>query len=96
MRAMGANIDDGGRDGLPLVITGGRLHPLEWRMPVASAQIKNGYGDINKSVVTFLDGHTRYMNMIPGGESDPNRLFQPWLVPAYCNSEYTVVFPDLR
>lgn len=41
LRAMGANIDDGGRDGLPLVITGGRLHPLEWRMPVASAQIKS-------------------------------------------------------
>jgi prepilin-type N-terminal cleavage/methylation domain-containing protein len=60
------------------------------------AQIRNGYGDINKSVVCFLDGHVRYLTMIPGGESDPNRLTAPWLVPAYCNSNYTVVFPNLR
>lgn len=41
LRAMGANVEDGGRDGLPLAITGGRLAPLEWEMPVASAQIKS-------------------------------------------------------
>jgi len=61
-----------------------------------TARVKNGYGDINKSVVGFLDGHVRYMKIIPGGESNPNRIIAPWLVPAYCNSEYTVVFPDLR
>ena len=60
-----------------------------------TARIKNGYGDINKAVVTFLDGHARYMKMIPGGEGDPNNTLRPWLVPAYNNSEYTVVFPDL-
>jgi prepilin-type N-terminal cleavage/methylation domain-containing protein len=60
-----------------------------------SAQIKNGYGDINKSVVTFIDGHSRYLTLIPGGEGDPRSTTQPWLVPAYCNSDYTVVFPDL-
>jgi prepilin-type N-terminal cleavage/methylation domain-containing protein len=60
-----------------------------------TAQIKNGYGDINKAVVTFIDGHARYMPMIPGGEGDPRSTTQPWLVPAFCNSEYTVVFPDL-
>ncbi|MES2306011.1 MAG: 3-phosphoshikimate 1-carboxyvinyltransferase [Gemmatimonadota bacterium] len=38
---MGASIDDGGRDGLPLRITGGSLAPLDWQMPVASAQIKS-------------------------------------------------------
>jgi prepilin-type N-terminal cleavage/methylation domain-containing protein len=61
-----------------------------------TAQVKNGYGDINKAVVCFIDGHSRYMPMIPGGEGDPRSTTQPWLVPAFCNSEYTVVFSDLR
>ena len=61
-----------------------------------NAQVRNGYGDINRAIVVFLDGHARYMKMIPGGEGDPRAATQPWLVPAYCNSEYTVVFPDLR
>ena len=61
-----------------------------------NAAIKNGYGDINKAVVAFLDGHARYMKMIPGGEGDINAVNRPWLVPAFDNPEYTVVFPDLR
>ena len=61
-----------------------------------TAQVKNGYGDINKAAVAFIDGHARYMSIIPGGEGDPRRVSQPWLVPAYCNSDYTVVFPDLH
>ena len=61
-----------------------------------NAQIRNGYGDINRAIVVFLDGHARYMKMIPGGEGDPNAATRPWLVPAYFNSEYTVVFPDLK
>ncbi len=61
-----------------------------------TAQIKNGYGDINKAVVTFIDGHARYMPMIPGGEGDPRSTTQPWLVPwRSATPEYTVVFPDL-
>lgn len=62
----------------------------------AAARITNGYGDINKAAVGFLDGHAKYINIIPGGESDPNAVLRPWLVPAYCNSEYTVVFPNLH
>ena len=62
----------------------------------ATAKIVNGYGDINKANVAFLDGHARYLKMIPGGESDPRALTQPWLVPAYSNTDYTVVFPDLH
>jgi hypothetical protein len=61
----------------------------------SAAKIVNGYGDINRSVVAFLDGHSRYLKMIPGGESDPNRINRPWLVPAYSNGDYTVVFPNL-
>jgi prepilin-type N-terminal cleavage/methylation domain-containing protein/prepilin-type processing-associated H-X9-DG protein len=62
----------------------------------STAMVKNGYGDTNRSVVTFLDGHVRYMSMIPGGEGDPNRVDRPWMVPAYSNADYTVIFPDLR
>lgn len=61
-----------------------------------TAQIKNGYSEINKAVVGFLDGHVRYMKIIPGGESDPRATTEPWLVPAYSNPEYTVVFPHLK
>jgi prepilin-type N-terminal cleavage/methylation domain-containing protein len=62
----------------------------------ASATVVNSYHDINKAVVGFLDGHAKYIKIIPGGESDSNARLRPWLVPAYSNSEYTVVFPDLR
>ncbi len=41
LRQMGAVIDDGGHDGLPLSIRGGQLEPLRWTLPVASAQIKS-------------------------------------------------------
>ena len=61
-----------------------------------NAKIINGYGDSNKAIVGFLDGHAKYLTIIPGGENDPNAAQRPWLVPAYNNSEYTVVFPDLR
>jgi 3-phosphoshikimate 1-carboxyvinyltransferase len=39
--AMGARVIAGKTDGLPLTIAGGRLQPLEWTLPVASAQIKS-------------------------------------------------------
>ena len=38
---MGARIEERGEDGLPLTIRGGRLAPLEYAMPVSSAQIKS-------------------------------------------------------
>ncbi len=41
LTAMGARVTTSATDGLPLRITGGRLHELEWRLPVASAQIKS-------------------------------------------------------
>lgn len=42
LRAMGATVD-GRRDGLlpPLVVRGGRLHGIDYRPPVASAQVKS-------------------------------------------------------
>ncbi len=41
LRAMGAEIQETGRDALPLTIRGGRLRPLAYTTPVASAQIKS-------------------------------------------------------
>ena len=41
LRAMGADIQEKGGDALPLTIRGGRLHPLTYTTPVASAQIKS-------------------------------------------------------
>src|SRR6058998_177688 len=41
LRAMGAEITEKGGDALPLTIRGGRLRPLTYTTPVASAQIKS-------------------------------------------------------
>ena len=41
LRAMGADIQEKGGDALPLTIRGGRLRPLTYTTPVASAQIKS-------------------------------------------------------
>jgi len=41
LRAMGAEIEERGGDALPLTIRGGRLRPLTYTTPVASAQIKS-------------------------------------------------------
>jgi 3-phosphoshikimate 1-carboxyvinyltransferase len=41
LRTMGAHITEKGGDALPLTIRGGRLHPLTYTTPVASAQIKS-------------------------------------------------------
>jgi 3-phosphoshikimate 1-carboxyvinyltransferase len=41
LRAMGAHIEEEGGDCLPLTIRGGRLRPLTYTTPVASAQLKS-------------------------------------------------------
>src|SRR4029077_10444582 len=41
LRALGAEIEHRGGDALPLTIRGGRLRPLTYTTPVASAQIKS-------------------------------------------------------
>jgi 3-phosphoshikimate 1-carboxyvinyltransferase len=44
LRTMGADITEKGGDALPLTIRGGRLRPLTYTTPVASAQIKSAPG----------------------------------------------------
>ena len=41
LASMGARFTERNGDGLPLIITGGRLRPLSYEMPVSSAQIKS-------------------------------------------------------
>lgn len=38
---MGARFEEKNQDGLPIVVHGSRLEPLEYRMPVAAAQVKS-------------------------------------------------------
>jgi len=59
-------------------------------------RIRNGYDDFNKSVLAFMDGHSAYREVYPGGSSDPNARLRPDLVRAFNNEHYTVIFPDLR
>ncbi len=40
LRQMGATVHDDEMDGLPVTITGGPLRPIEYEMPVSSAQLK--------------------------------------------------------
>jgi prepilin-type N-terminal cleavage/methylation domain-containing protein len=49
------------------------------------ARYKNGYGDINKSVMGFLDGHGDYLEVFAGKSSK-----------SYKNDDYQFVFDDLR
>jgi hypothetical protein len=46
---------------------------------------KNGFGDINRSVMGFMDGHAAYVKVIPGRTTE-----------SYKNEFYTTVFDDLR
>lgn len=49
--------------------------------PTTSYQFRNSYGDINKSVLGFFDGHAAYKTIIPGN------------VPAsFSNNDYTFIF----
>jgi prepilin-type N-terminal cleavage/methylation domain-containing protein len=52
--------------------------------PSPDARIKNGFGDINKSGMGYLDGHVAYNTVIPGRQ-----------VESYKNDKYSLVFDDL-
>lgn len=61
----------------------------------AGVAVRNGYDDINKAVLGFMDAHAAYLPIITGGDgvpADGNYMN----VPAYNNANYTVIFPFLR
>jgi prepilin-type N-terminal cleavage/methylation domain-containing protein len=43
----------------------------------------NGYGDINKSILGFMDGHAAYLTIFPGGPERPEAFF---------NDKYQMIF----
>jgi prepilin-type N-terminal cleavage/methylation domain-containing protein len=52
--------------------------------------VRNGYDEINKSVMAFMDGHAAYLKCYAGGgATPPNPL-------AFSNENYTVLFTELR
>ncbi len=56
------------------------------------AAVKNGYDDINKAVLGFMDAHAAYLPIITGGDGVPaNGDFMS--VPAYNNEKYCTIFP---
>ncbi len=59
-------------------------------------QIRNGYDDINKSVMGFMDGHGAYLKVIPGGIAGSNQNTRFDLIPAFNNEFYTVIFTGSR
>ena len=61
-----------------------------------SFAVRNGYDDINKSVLGYMDGHAKYVTVLPGGASDPNAATRPDRVRAFNNEDYTVIFPYIR
>ncbi|MDX2130454.1 MAG: prepilin-type N-terminal cleavage/methylation domain-containing protein [Planctomycetota bacterium] len=64
--------------------------------PSDNYRVRNGYGDINKSVLGFMDGHASYLDVIPGGTSHPEANRRPDRVPAFNNEKYCVIFPYIN
>jgi len=59
---MGARVTEANGDGLPLTIRGGRLRPVQYRMPVSSAQVKSALlfaGVAGKVPVEVYEPHGR-------------------------------------
>jgi hypothetical protein len=54
--------------------------------PQPTARVINGYGDVNKSILGFLDGHGAYLS-IEAGKDNPK---------SYSNDKYSFVFEDLK
>jgi 3-phosphoshikimate 1-carboxyvinyltransferase len=62
LAVMGARFEAGDPDRLPFAIRGGRLSPIEWRLPVSSAQIKGCLlfaGLASGQAVALLEPHGR-------------------------------------
>lgn len=53
-------------------------------------RVKNGYDDINRSVMGYMDGHAKYNLCFTGGWIPPNGG------QAFSNNIYTFIFPHLR
>lgn len=60
-----------------------------------TAAVRNGYDDINRSVMGFMDGHASYLTVLPGRPTSvPDNNYEN--IPQYNNDKYTVIFPYTR
>lgn len=66
---------------------------LTMNNPNAQAAIRNGYDDINKAVVGFLDGHGSYLTILPGAPTGAPADGNWESIRQYSNEKYTVIFP---
>ncbi|MFO0832885.1 MAG: prepilin-type N-terminal cleavage/methylation domain-containing protein [Phycisphaerales bacterium] len=55
-------------------------------------KIKNGYGDVNRSIMGFMDGHVNYLETYPGRHQNP----VGGIGQSYSNGMYTFVFDGYR
>jgi prepilin-type N-terminal cleavage/methylation domain-containing protein/prepilin-type processing-associated H-X9-DG protein len=60
--------------------------------PNGPVRVINGYGDLNRGNLLYLDGHASYTKLIPYGTPPTPQYPQPSLN----NDTYTLIFPDLR
>jgi prepilin-type N-terminal cleavage/methylation domain-containing protein/prepilin-type processing-associated H-X9-DG protein len=60
--------------------------------PNGPVRVINGYGDLNRGNLLYLDGHAAYTKLIPYGTPPTAQYPQPSLN----NDTYTLIFPDLR
>jgi prepilin-type N-terminal cleavage/methylation domain-containing protein len=59
----------------------------------ATAQVRNGYGDYNRSILGFMDGHAAYLRILPG-RPPAGTAWDRW--EPYNNDKYSFIFPYLR
>ncbi|HEX2838015.1 MAG TPA: prepilin-type N-terminal cleavage/methylation domain-containing protein [Phycisphaerales bacterium] len=52
----------------------------------ATAQVRNGYGDFNRSIMGFMDGHAGYIRLRPGNTVTPSNDN------SFINSDYQFIF----
>jgi prepilin-type N-terminal cleavage/methylation domain-containing protein len=57
-----------------------------------AGQVRNGYGDINKGVLGFMDGHVAYLPIVPMGHTNLSEWQHPMNVRALNNEHYQAVF----
>ena len=55
-------------------------------------KLKNGYGDFNRSIMGFMDGHVNYLETYPGRHQNPNG----GIGQSYSNDKYTFIFDGYR
>ena len=55
-------------------------------------KLRNGYGDFNRSIMGFMDGHVNYLETIPGRHQNAIG----GIGESYSNSKYTFIFDAFR